>query len=211
MARNNGGRLGRRCWFLLDEFGNLPKVPDMGEKLTVSAGRGVHFLLAVQSLAQLGKYGQDVRAVIEGNCDTKLVLGTSDEATARSVSALCGTYTVRTQSLQRRVGATVGGTEAATGRPLLTVDEALRWPVGAALVLQSGQYPARLALADLSAWTAAHRALVPEPRAAAVPVMPPPTWCPDVAAPESSPASTAPPPVPPEPAPRSRPAFDRGR
>ena len=66
-------------------------------------------------------------------CDTKLVLGTSDEATGRSVSALCGTYTVRTQSLQRRVGATVGGTEAATGRPLLTVDEALRWPVGTAL------------------------------------------------------------------------------
>lgn len=211
VARENGGRLGRRCWFLLDEFGNLPKVPDMGEKLTVSAGRGVHFLLAVQSLAQLGKYGQDVRAVIEGNCDTKLVLGTSDEATARSISALCGTYTVRTQSLQRRVGATVGGTEAATGRPLLTVDEALRWPVGAALVLQSGQYPARLPLADLSAWTAAHRALVPEPSAAAVPVAPPPTWCPEVAALASSPAPTAPPPVPPEPAPRTRPAFDRGR
>ena len=189
VARENGGRLGRRCWFLLDEFGNLPKVPDMGEKLTIAAGRGVHFLLAVQSLAQLRKYGEDVRAVIEGNCDTKLVLGCNDEDTAKAISAMVGTYTVRTTTTQHRPGMMVSGSEGATGRPLLTVDEALRWPVGEALVIQGGQFPVRLPLADLSAWRAASAAFQPAAPSAVQPVTAPPTWCPgaDDAVPDAQP------------------------
>lgn len=72
----------------------------------------------------------------------------------------------------------VSGSEGATGRPLLTPDEVLRWPLGEALILQAGQYPARLPLADLSAWRAASAAFQPSPPAAVQPVNAPPTWCP---------------------------------
>jgi type IV secretion system protein VirD4 len=181
VAREAGGRVPVPVWFLLDEFGNVGKLPGIAEKLTVSAGRGIRFLLAVQSLAQIDHiYGPQVREIVTGNCDTTLFLRAADEATASAISRKAGTYTVRTQSLQRRAGATVGisGTEGATGRPLLTPDEVLRWPLGEALILQAGQYPARLPLADLSAWRAAAAAFRPADPAAVPPVTAPLTWCP---------------------------------
>ena len=181
LAREAGGRLPVPVWFLLDEFGNVGRLPGIAEKLTVSAGRGIRFLLAVQSLAQIDHlYGAAVREIVTGNCDTTLFLRAADEATAGAISRRAGTYTVRTQSLQRRAGAPVGlsGTEAATGRPLLTVDEVLRWPLGEALILQAGQCPARLPLADLSAWRAAAAAFRPAAPGTVAPVTAPPTWCP---------------------------------
>ena len=68
LARDNGGRLWVPVWFLLDEFGNIPRIPGMDTKLTVAAGRGIRFLLALQDLAQLKKYG-DASQTITGNCD----------------------------------------------------------------------------------------------------------------------------------------------
>ncbi len=185
LARDSGGQLPVTVWFLLDEFGNIGKLPGIAEKLTVSAGRGIRFLLAVQSLAQIDHiYGPQVREIVTGNCDTTLFLRAADEATASAISRKAGTYTVRTQSLQRRGGTPVGisGTEGATGRPLLTPDEVLRWPLGEALLLQAGQYPARLPLADLSAWRTAAAAFRPAAPVAAPPVTAPLSWCPWVAA-----------------------------
>jgi type IV secretion system protein VirD4 len=166
----------------LDEFGNVGRLPGIAEKLTVSAGRGIRFLLAVQSLAQIDHiYGPQVREIITGNCDTTLFLRAADEQTAAAISRKAGMYTVTTTTLQRRAGmgiAGVSGSEGATGRPLLTPDEVLRWPLGEALILQAGQYPARLPLADLSAWRAASAAFQPAAPTAVRPVAPPPTWCP---------------------------------
>ncbi len=182
VARDAGGRLPVPVWFLLDEFGNVGRLPGIAEKLTVSAGRGIRFLLAVQSLAQIDHvYGPQVREIVTGNCDTTLFLRAADEQTAAAVSRKAGTYTVQTTTLQRRAGmgiAGVSGSEGATGRPLLTPDEVLRWPLGEALILQAGQYPARLPLADLSAWRAASAAFQPAAPTAVRPVAPPPTWCP---------------------------------
>ena len=182
VARDAGGRLPVPVWFLLDEFGNVGRLPGIAEKLTVSAGRGIRFLLAVQSLAQIDHiYGPQVREIVTGNCDTTLFLRAADEQTAAAISRKAGMYTVTTTTLQRRAGmgiAGVSGSEGATGRPLLTPDEVLRWPLGEALILQAGQYPARLPLADLSAWRAASAAFQPSPPAAVQPVNAPPTWCP---------------------------------
>ncbi len=183
VARDAGGRLPVPVWFLLDEFGNIGKLPGIAEKLTVSAGRGIRFLLAVQSLAQIDHiYGPQVREIVTGNCDTTLFLRAADEATASAISRKAGTYTVQTTTLQRRAGAMAGlsGTEGATARPLLTPDEVLRWPLGEALILQPGQYPARLPLADLSAWRAASVAFRPAAPVAALPVTAPLTWCPGI-------------------------------
>lgn len=157
VARRYGGRLPVPVWFLLDEFGNIGRLPGITEKLTVAAGRNIRFVLAIQAIAQLAHiYGDKAAEIILGNCDTWLYLRTADLDTARAISAKAGTYTVRTLSVQRRPGMMGGGTEGAASRALLTPDEVLRWSSGQALILQAGQFPTRLPLVDLSAWPTAN-------------------------------------------------------
>ncbi|KYH30769.1 VirD4-like conjugal transfer protein, CD1115 family [Neomoorella mulderi] len=157
-ARGQGG-LPLRVNFLLDEFGNLPPIPGFDKKLTVAAGRGMRFLLALQDLAQIKSRYKEAAGTITGNCATWVYLATADVETARVISAKTGQYTVRTESYSSQVRAasdySSGTTEGLTGRPLLLPDEVLRWPKGEALVLQTGQNPARLPLADLSEWPVA--------------------------------------------------------
>jgi len=181
VARKNGGSLPVPVWFLLDEFGNTGRLPAIAEKLTVAAGRNIRFVLAVQAIAQIAHvYGEKTAEIVLGNCDTWVYLRTADNDTARAISAKAGTYTVRTLSVQRRPGKPGGGTEGATSRALLTPDEVLRWPSGQALLLQAGQFPARLPLVDLSGYPAASRVFkaVPEPAVAVPRAGTVPTWVP---------------------------------
>ena len=90
----------------------------MDTKLTVAAGRGIRFLLALQDLAQLKKYG-DASQTITGNCDTWLFLRTADVETAKVISAKLGTFTVRTSSHSMQSGSVSGRhtqSEVARGR-----------------------------------------------------------------------------------------------
>ncbi|CEP67123.1 Ti-type conjugative transfer system, TraG-like [Moorella glycerini] len=156
-ARDKGG-LPLRVNFLLDEFGNLPPIPGFDKKLTVAAGRGMRFLLALQDLAQIKARYKEAAGTITGNCATWVYLSTADIETAKVISAKTGQYTVRTESYSSQVRAadySQGTTEGLTGRPLLLPDEILRWPAGQALVLQARENPARLPLPDLSAWPVA--------------------------------------------------------
>ncbi|MGB9661787.1 MAG: VirD4-like conjugal transfer protein, CD1115 family [Moorellaceae bacterium] len=157
-AQKNGGKLPKKVNFLLDEFGNLPPVPAFDKKLTVAAGRGMRFLLVVQDLAQLKAKYKEASQTITANCATWVYLSTADPETAKIISARTGQYTVATESYSSQVryaDHSQGTTEALTGRPLLLPDEVSRWPRGEALILQTGQNPARLPLVDLSGWPVA--------------------------------------------------------
>ncbi|MHB1128381.1 MAG: TraM recognition domain-containing protein, partial [Bacillota bacterium] len=124
-------------------------------------------------------YGEKAAEIVLGNCDTWLYLRTADIDTARAISAKAGTYTVRTLSVQRRPGLSGAGTEGATSRALLTPDEVLRWPSGQGLLLQAGQFPARLPMVDLSSWRQANGAFrVKEPLSESPRVADVPTWVP---------------------------------
>ncbi|MCL6453723.1 MAG: type IV secretory system conjugative DNA transfer family protein [Alicyclobacillus sp.] len=161
VARDCGGTLPTPVWFVADEFANMGKIPDMSGKMTVSAGRGIRWLLAIQSLSQIEQvYGRQAAETITGNCDTWLYLRTADPQTAKVISAKAGQYTVRTysQSQQSRQPSVLGLSESVTGRPLIMPDEVLRWPQGQSLLLQSGEYAAQLPLADLSEWPLASKA-----------------------------------------------------
>ncbi|WP_227766350.1 VirD4-like conjugal transfer protein, CD1115 family [Zhaonella formicivorans] len=157
LALENGGRVKNRVHFLLDEFGNLPPIPDMDKKITVAGGRGMKFTLALQGLSQLKPLYGERSQTITGNCHTWLYLSTTDPDTARVISEKTGKYTVQTESSnynysENRVGGSTG--LGLTGRALLTPDEVERWPKGSSLVLQAREMPARLPLPDLSEWPA---------------------------------------------------------
>lgn len=182
VARAHGGKLPVPVWFLLDEFGNIGKLPGMAEKLTVAAGRNIRFTLAVQAIAQISHvYGDRAAEILTGNCDTWLFLRCADNETAKTISVKAGTYTVRTQSLQRRHGGWQNSSsESATSRALLTPDEVLRWQSGQALLLQAGQFPARLPIADLADWHEASKAFQPAEAAAPIRAGEIETWVPEL-------------------------------
>ena len=156
LGNRAGGRLTRRVNFLLDEFGNIPPIPDFDKKLTVAAGRNIRFLLAVQDVAQIkARYG-DAHGTVLGNCATWIYLSTADIETAKMISAKTGQHTIKTQShsSSSRSSTESNVSESMTGRALLMPDEVSRWPKNWALVLQTGQNAAKLRLPDLSQWPA---------------------------------------------------------
>nr|WP_231292702.1 type IV secretory system conjugative DNA transfer family protein [Thermoanaerobacterium thermosaccharolyticum] len=157
LANRNGGILPKRVNFILDEFGNLPSIPEFDRKVTVAAGRGMRFLLAVQDISQIKAKYRELSQTITGNCATWVYILTTDLETAKIISGKTGQYTVKTESYSSQVKNTDfshGTTEGLTGRPLLLPDEVLRWPKDKSLILQARYNPAYLPLPDLSEWPA---------------------------------------------------------
>lgn len=155
------GRLPLPVYWVLDEFANIGRWRDFDKMLSVMAGRNMAAMIVLQALPQLAaRYGDDLARIIQANCDTWLFLRTNDRITADEISKKCGSYTIRTRTgstTSRRYDISTGASEQFAARPLLTPDEVLRWPMGQALVMQAGQYPARLPLADITAWPADFR------------------------------------------------------
>ena len=61
--------LKRRAYFILDEFGNLPKMENIEGMVTVGRSRGIRYLFVLQSFSQLNaKYGRDIGDIIKTNC-----------------------------------------------------------------------------------------------------------------------------------------------
>ena len=157
LANKNGGRIPRRVNFLLNEFGNLPPLPDFDKKLTVGGGYGIRFTLALQDIAQLKKLYKDNSQTITGNCHNWLFLKTADVETAKLISEKTGKYTVETENSSSSVqskGHSRSYGVGLTGRPLLLPDEVLRWNIDESLVLPISDFPARYPLPDLSLWRA---------------------------------------------------------
>ncbi len=95
--------LPRHVFFLLDEFGNLPVIPDFATMVTVARSRNIFFEIIVQSYAQLDtKYGKDISETLKGNFNAQIFLGTDDQQTKDAFSKSCGevqvTYVEKSKS-----------------------------------------------------------------------------------------------------------------
>lgn len=86
-----GRKLPRHVYFFLDEFGNLPVIPDFATMVTVSRSRNVFFEIVVQSYTQLDtKYGKEIAETLRGNFNAVIFLGTEDQKTKDEFSKSCG-------------------------------------------------------------------------------------------------------------------------
>lgn len=162
-AQAETGRLPVPVHFVLDEFGNLPKIPDFEKALTVGRGRGIQVILALQALAQLDHvYGPKLAETMRNACNTWVYLSANDPETARLVSEAIGQTTIETESRGHswQSGAQPGWSTSTqiTARALVTPDEVRRWQPTEALVLQQGRLPARLPARLWPDWPAARRA-----------------------------------------------------
>ncbi len=94
-AQGMGGKLKRHVYFLLDEFGNMPKFPEFGTSMAVGRSRGIYFVLCVQSYSQLYQnYGQDEGKIIKDNCPIQVYVASEDMTTNKEFSELLGKKTI---------------------------------------------------------------------------------------------------------------------
>ena len=114
--------LKRRAYFILDEFGNLPKMENIEGMVTVGRSRGIRYLFVLQSFSQLNaKYGRDIGDIIKTNCNIKIFIGSDDPDTRKEFSELCGQKKVKNFSVNTSAENPVSSNTGASNQPLITV------------------------------------------------------------------------------------------
>ena len=114
--------LKRKAYFVLDEFGNLPKFENIEGMVTVGRSRGIRYLFVLQSFSQLtAKYGRDIGDIIKTNCNVKIFIGSDDPETRKEFSDLCGQKKVKNFSVNTNAENPASSNTGAANQPLITV------------------------------------------------------------------------------------------
>lgn len=124
-----------RVNFVLDEFCNIPKIPDMLSMISAARSRNMRFYLVVQGLHQLrSRYGEDAET-IKGNCENWVFLTSKELSLLNEISELCGSVYTSDNRYRR----------------LISVSELQRLDKekGEALIMHSRQYPIITEIADI--------------------------------------------------------------
>ncbi len=148
-------RLPVRVNFVLDEFCNIPKVPDMPAMISAARSRNMRYFLVAQSMHQLrGKYQEDADT-IKGNCDNWVFLTSKELDLLQEISALCGN--IYTADGRRRA--------------MISVSELQRFDKqkGETLIMHARQYPIITEMADIDMYEAFKGYRVPKQRPYALP------------------------------------------
>lgn len=143
--------LPRNVYFILDEFGNMPKIEKFDKMITVGRSRKIWFNMVVQSYSQLSNvYGNEVADIVKSNCGMKMFIGSNDIGTCEEFSKLCGNMTVRTTSTSSSIGAKEGEMSLSAQtqvRPLIYPSELQmlnnKESTGNAIIVTFGNYPLR--------------------------------------------------------------------
>ncbi|MBR6396124.1 MAG: type IV secretory system conjugative DNA transfer family protein [Lachnospiraceae bacterium] len=141
--------LPRNVYFILDEFGNMPKIEKFDKMITVGRSRKIWFNMVVQSYSQLNNvYGEKVADIVKSNCGMKMFIGSNDIGTCKEFSELCGNMTVRTNSTSASMGAKEGDFSVSNQtqvRPLIYPSELQKLnnkeSTGNAIIVTFGNYP----------------------------------------------------------------------
>lgn len=157
-ANQNGLRLPVDTDFDLDEVGNFPYIPVLGNILSAGRSRGVRANLVIQDYQQLeSKYKNDFKN-IKTNCQIKVYLKSDDKDTLKELSEGLGKYTVEVSSAntsasdaqKNNISYSTGA--SLTGRALLETSELKRFKSPDALVSVTGDFSGVNHLPDLSKW-----------------------------------------------------------
>ncbi len=140
----------RTTYFILDEFGNLPKLNKIDSIITVGRSRKIFMIPIIQNFKQLdNKYGKDVAEIIKSNCNIKIFIQAGDTATNEEFSKLCGKKKIvrRSYTENRNKDKEANMSVSVEERPLITpyelqnLNEASSGRMGNAIVLALGKNP----------------------------------------------------------------------
>jgi len=128
-----------RVNFVLDEFCNIPAIPDMPSMISAARSRNMRFFLMAQSLWQLRQKYKDDANTIKANCDNWVFLTSRDLDLLQEISNLCG-ETIYKES-----------DETVKSRPLISISELqrLKKEFGETLILHGRNYPFVTELPDI--------------------------------------------------------------
>lgn len=154
------GKLRVPVTFICEELGQLPPIPNLDGKLTVSLGAGIRWLLVFQSCSQIvTKYEEAPASTIYGNCSYKILLKTQDARyTGEWMQKDLGTYTVESGSKSRSKGPfsilpqNVSSSSSLTKREVLMPSEVAQWTadIGSLVTLGGTAGPYVVPLPDVS-------------------------------------------------------------
>ena len=123
-------------FFILDEFANFTKIPDVDSMLTAARSRGIRFMLVCQSMLQLHeKYGNNAAEILMSNCRIWIYMNSRDIRFLERLSKLIG------QVKNKYTG---------EKECLVEIDELQHLDKGEVIVLNDRCYPIRGYLKDYS-------------------------------------------------------------
>jgi len=169
-ANELGGKLPWTTYFILDEFGNMPKMNDFATIVTVSRSRGIRLTLVIQDYKQLETtYGPNDAITIRNNCNTQVFIGTNDKESREIFSNLMGEMAIEieSESISKNTGKAVkedpnAGSKSinksTVSRPLLPPNELLELKPGDVYVYSFGFNPLRSRMTPF--WQCAQNNLV---------------------------------------------------
>lgn len=99
-TKNKNQTLTRELDFILDEFANIPPLPDFETKISASRSRNIFFMCVVQSISQLQTNYKNSYETIINNFNVKVWLSTS-EKDAETLSKSFGKKTVLETSFSK--------------------------------------------------------------------------------------------------------------
>ena len=139
--------LPRNVYFIMDEFGNMPKIEKFDKFITVGRSRKIWFTMIIQSYAQLNNvYGDTVADIVKGNCGIKMFIGSNDMNTCKEYSELCGNITVVTSSTSGSISSNdINLSNQTQVRPLIYPSDLQRLnkpgDIGNSIIVTFGNYP----------------------------------------------------------------------
>ena len=138
--------LPRNVYFIMDEFGNMPKISKFDKFITVGRSRKIWFTMIIQSYSQLNNvYGDNVAEIIKGNCGIKMFIGSNDMQTCKEYSELCGNITVASTSTSASAHSDVNYSTSYQVRPLIYPSELQRLnhpgDIGHGVIVTFGNFP----------------------------------------------------------------------
>lgn len=139
----HGGSLPTPVSFILDEFANIGRMPDVEKSMAVVRSRNISISPVLQSVAQLkGAYGDDAQTIVDC-CDTVLFLGGKSTETNKEIAESVGKETVTAVSESDTRGASPGWSSSrqASERDLIQAAEVGRLDRRKAIVLIAGADP----------------------------------------------------------------------
>ncbi len=169
IAANNtsASKLPRPVYFLCDEFGNVPAIPNIEIMITISRSRNIFFQLIIQDLQQLKeKYGHEKANIIYTNCSLHIFLQTMDLETAERYSKMIGEKTIIEISTSGKAVNKINGkiisssrindkddsrsqSQNLRGHILISASDLMKLPAGEAVIFYARENPFR---ANLVPW-----------------------------------------------------------
>lgn len=132
-----GGKLPIHTRFILDEFANLGKIPNIKEALSVFRSREISIDIILQSINQIKALYKDDWQSLLGNCDSLVYLaGPTEKETVKFFSERAGKETIemKKNSESKGVNGSYSISHDVLGRELITESEVFELPRSECLV-----------------------------------------------------------------------------